>query len=162
MAIAVRFWVHADKKTSRKNNNKKKKKEKKHVTMCIGFKLLAESMEGAAIAFELNGMIRAIGLDVEDVVCAARDRASPDSVAIETMQAAYKNMLDVNCISHTLNDVGTNIKASSPCILPHFHSRALGIGAVVCWLFHCPLGLAGVGAFRRYAIYVGRWRHGRA
>ena len=55
-------------------------------------------------------MIRAIGLDAEDVVCAARDRASANSVAIETMQAAYKNMLDVNCISHTLNDVGTNIK----------------------------------------------------
>ena len=47
--------------------------------------------------------------------------------------------------------------SSSPCTCPYFHSRALGIGAVVCWLFHCPLGLAGVGAFWRYAVYAGRW-----
>lgn len=49
------------------------------------------------------------------------------------------------------------VSSSSPCTCPYFHSRALGIGAVVCWLFHCPLGLAGVGAFWRYAVYAGRW-----
>jgi hypothetical protein len=97
MTIAVRYWERTD------------QKERRLVTKCVGFHLLAESMKGEAIAFELNGMIRAIGLEASSVVCAARDRAAPNTVAIEALQVAYENMLDVKCISHTLDDIGSKI-----------------------------------------------------
>ena len=72
---------------------------------CI--KLLKKSMTGEELARVLiSTLSTTLGVDSYTLIAAMRDRASVNNVAMQTLALVYPNILDVSCLSHTINRVG--------------------------------------------------------
>ena len=72
--------------------------------------LLAKALTGEEVARQLITVISTeLSVTPDLVVAAMRDRASVNSVAIRTVSVIYNNMLDIGCISHTLDHVGEKL-----------------------------------------------------
>lgn len=69
--------------------------------------LLAKALTGHELARQLIAVISTeLSVPSHLVVGAMRDRASVNSLAMRTISVIYNNMLDIGCISHTLDHVG--------------------------------------------------------
>ena len=73
--------------------------------------LLAKSLTGEEVAHQLIVCLSTeLGIKLELLVSAMRDRASVNSVAMHTLSIVFPNILDIGCFSHTLDHVGENFK----------------------------------------------------
>ena len=77
--------------------------------VCI--KLLSKSMTGEELACEIMSTLStSYGIESKRLVATMRDRASVNNVAMDLLKLLYPSMLDVFCISHTLDRVGEQFK----------------------------------------------------
>ena len=64
-------------------------------------------MTGEEIARELVNVLSVeYGIGVTKLLAAMHDRASANTLAMNTIKVLYSNLLDVGCYSHTLDNVG--------------------------------------------------------
>ena len=61
-----------------------------------------------------------LGVESGNLIAVMRDGASVSAAAMRTLKIRYPDVLDIRCISHTLDLVGDKFKA--PEFEPHFHS----------------------------------------
>ena len=75
---------------------------------CVGrLKLLAKTMTGEEIAQRIIVILSTeFGISSNLIVAAMHDRASVSDVAMRTIKVVYNELLDVGCVSHTLNYMG--------------------------------------------------------
>ena len=77
----------------------------------IWLQLLTKSLRGEEVA---RGLIRIFstqyGVGPDQLIASTRDRASVNSVAMQTLEVIYPNILDVGCFSHTLDHAGGHFK----------------------------------------------------
>ena len=75
---------------------------------CVGrLKLLAKTMTGEEIAQRIIVILSTeFGISSNLIVAAMHDRASVSDVAMRTIKVVYNELLDVGCVSHTLNHMG--------------------------------------------------------
>ena len=77
----------------------------------IGIQLLAKSLSGEEIAFEVISLLSTkFCIGPKYLISAMRDRASANNVAMRTIKVVYSNVLDVGCFSHTLELVRNYFK----------------------------------------------------
>ena len=73
----------------------------------VSLQLLQKSLTGEEIARELITVLSVCyGINPTLVLCAMRDGASTNNVAMRTLNVLYSNIFDVTCFSHTLDHVG--------------------------------------------------------
>ena len=74
----------------------------------VRMKFLLKSMAGEEVARELISVLSvSLGILSNLLLASMRDRASVNNVAMRTVAVVYPNVLDVGCISHTLDHVGS-------------------------------------------------------
>ena len=77
----------------------------------VKIQLLAKCLTGQEIAHELISVVSTqFGMGLNSITAVMRDWASINKVALKTLKIAYPALLDVGCMSHTLNLVGENFK----------------------------------------------------
>lgn len=87
--------------------------------------LLAKSLKGEEVARQLIMCLsNQLGITSNQLVAAMRDRASVNTVAIQTLKIVYPYILDVGCFSHTIDHVGEKIKTD---ILDEFMKGWIGL-----------------------------------
>lgn len=76
---------------------------------CVGrLKLLAKSMTGEEVAQQIIVVLSTeLGIPPQSIVAAMRDRASVNDMAMRTIKVVYNQLLDVGCVSHTLDQYFT-------------------------------------------------------
>ncbi len=73
--------------------------------------LLAKSLTGEALARQLLvALSTELSIRAELVLAFMHDRASVNSVAMQTVSVLYTKMVDLGCFSHTIDNVGDKIK----------------------------------------------------
>ncbi len=72
----------------------------------IRMQFLAKSLKGEEIARELIHILSTQYSVGSSDLAATRDRASSNNVAMRTMAVVYPDLLDVGCLSHTIDHVG--------------------------------------------------------
>ena len=76
----------------------------------IRFKLLQKSMTGEQIAqVAMDTLSREYCILPSRLLACMRDRAAVNNVAVRFMKVLYNNLLDIGCVSHTLDLVGDKI-----------------------------------------------------
>ena len=77
--------------------------------------LLSKSLCGEEVARLLVDVLSTkVGVPTKNIVAAMRDRASVNSVAMQTVRVLYNRVFDVGCLSHTLDHVGE--KMNTPLV----------------------------------------------
>ena len=72
--------------------------------------LLAKSMTGEEVARQIVSVLSTeLGICSLLVVAAMRDCASVNNVAMRTVQVLYHQVMDIGCLSHTLDHVGEHM-----------------------------------------------------
>ena len=72
--------------------------------------LLAKSLTGEEVACNLISTLSTdLGIASRYLLASMRDRASVNSVAMQTVRIVYPNVLDIGCFSHTLDLVGEKL-----------------------------------------------------
>ena len=75
----------------------------------VRLQLLSKSLTGEEIARELITVLSVgYGINPNLVICAMRDGASTNNVAMRTLNVLYSRIFDVTCFSHALNCVGNH------------------------------------------------------
>ena len=70
-----------------------------------------KSLTGEEIARELVTVLSVgDGINPTLVLCAMRDGASSNNVAMRTLNVLYCNIFDVTCFSHMLNRIGNHFQ----------------------------------------------------
>ena len=81
---------------------------------------LQKSLTGEEIAREI---ISTLSIDYHisptSVLASMRDRASTNNVALRTLKVLYPNIVDIGCLSHTIDHVGEKFNTA---VLPEFIS----------------------------------------
>ena len=87
--------------------------------------LLAKSLKGEEVARQLIMCLsNQLGITSNQLVAAMRDSARANNVAIQTLKIVYPYILDVGCVSHTIDHVGEKIKTD---ILDEFVKGWIGL-----------------------------------
>ena len=77
----------------------------------VKIQLLAKCLTGQEVARELISVLSTqFGIGSNSITAVMRDRASINNVALKTLKIVYPALLDVGCMSHTLNLVGEHFK----------------------------------------------------
>lgn len=72
--------------------------------------LVAKSMTGKEVARQLIAALSTeLSIQANLVVAFTRDRASVNNVAMRTISILYNSMVNIGCLSHTLDHVGKNM-----------------------------------------------------
>ena len=66
-----------------------------------------------------------LGVESNQLLAVMHDRASVNGAAMRIMKVVYPNMVDIGCISHTLDIVGNKFK--TPNLHHFFHSLEFSI-----------------------------------
>ena len=73
----------------------------------IHLQLLAKSMNGEEIARELVSVLQVqYNVGSSSLIAATRDRASVNNVAMSFVRVMYPSILDIGCLSHTIDNSG--------------------------------------------------------
>ena len=87
----------------------------------IRMKMLSKSMTGEQLAREVLTVVSTTyGIKSEQILATMRDRSSVNNSAMNTISIIYPYLVDIGCISHTLNHVGENFK--TPILTEFIHS----------------------------------------
>ncbi len=77
----------------------------------IWMQMLSKSLCGEEIARELiNVLSTTYGIKSKYILGAMRDRASTNTVAMQTLKIIYPSVVDIGCFSHTIDHVGERFK----------------------------------------------------
>ena len=77
----------------------------------VRLSLLSKSLSGEEVAREvLTVLSTELGILPSNVVAAMRDHASVNNVAMRTVAIMYPQVMDIGCMSHTLDHVGDHFK----------------------------------------------------
>ena len=69
----------------------------------VALKMLQESLTGEKIACEL---ISTLSIQSTALLACMRDRAATNNVALRTLKDVYPSIVDIGCLSHTIDHVG--------------------------------------------------------
>ena len=73
--------------------------------------MLTKSLTGEEIARELITMLSiTYSIHPDNLLGTMRDRASTNSVAMQTLLIVYPKLVDIGCFSHTIDNVGGHFK----------------------------------------------------
>lgn len=80
-----------------------------HQRVCR-LKLLAKSLSGDELAHQIISCLSTdLSIPCNLLVAAMRDRASVNRAAMRTVKVVYSSLLDIGCMSHTLDHVGEHM-----------------------------------------------------
>ena len=73
----------------------------------VRLEFLQKSLNGEELARQLLGTLSvSLGIESDKLIAVMHDRASVNQAAMRTVQVIYPTILDIGCISHTLDIVG--------------------------------------------------------
>ena len=77
----------------------------------VRMSLLAKSLTGEEVTREvLTVLSTELGIPASHVIAAMRDRASVNNVAMQTVSIMYPQVMDIGCMSHTLDHLGSRFE----------------------------------------------------
>lgn len=80
----------------------------------VRISLLAKPMAGEEVARELLTVLSTeLGIPASRVIAAMRGRASVNTVAMRNVAITYPSLMDIGCLSHTLDLVGGHFELST-------------------------------------------------
>ena len=79
---------------------------------------LQKSLNAEELARQILSLLSVtLGVDSSNLIAVMRDGASVNAAAMHTLKMMYPDMLDIRCISHTLDLVGDKFKAPNLSLL---------------------------------------------
>jgi hypothetical protein len=78
-------------------------------TCLIAARMYALSFNGVQLAGALNNLAHEVGVHPDKIIVTMRDRARYGEVAMDVLKPMWPRTLDMECLAHTLNRVGSSL-----------------------------------------------------